>query len=169
MQDPSYWYAFLALLLGVGGYVLAKIGDRIYQASRTPKSMSEHLPNLERAYLRVVHKLRELAEVVKAAEEEKRYLPPEYRPILDQVLMLARLVEHASYEDAVANGVVPRYWFGSPSAEQPAMAVAPPDAPATGDQLVPGGPAVAAPPPDDWVRVGDQLVPRRRQQQNGTN
>lgn len=171
MTQPSYFYAFLALLLGAGGYFIAKALDRLHASLRTPKSMAEHLPELERAYLRVVHKNRELLEAVKAAQEERKHLPPEYQAILDQVLMLARLVEQSSYEEAVASGVVPRYWFGGPSDEQPVMAPQPGDyaPPSTATE-----PASAQSPQDptagggEWMRVGDQLVPRRRQQ-NGAN
>lgn len=169
-EHPSYWYAALAIALGIGGYVLSQLVHRIHEATKTPKSMSEHLPNLERAYLRVVAKNRELLEAVREANEERRHLPPEYQAILDQVLMLARLVEQSSYEEAVASGVVPRYWFGGPTEEQPVMT--PQVQPAEHTAVHEPGAAEAQPapqePPGEWMRVGGQLVPRRRQQ-NGAN
>ncbi|MCP4242334.1 MAG: hypothetical protein GY772_17405 [bacterium] len=124
MNGANWWVdfgPFLALAMGVGAFLVMKVGDKFMRAGRTPRSVGEWYPVLEEAYLRVVHKNRELLEAVAHAEKTKKELPTEYQAILDQVIMLARLVEQASYEAAVENGTVPRYWFGGPPTEHPQM------------------------------------------------
>ena len=139
----NFWMDYgpwLALLMGFGAFIVMRVGDRFAKALNTPKSMSEWYPVLEEAYLRVVHKNRELLEAVAYAEKTKKSLPPEYQAVLDQVIMLARLVEQASYEAAVQNGTVPRYWFGGqgekPQLAQPTQDVAPVETGYEGPQLV---------------------------------
>ena len=116
---------YLAILMGLGVFLLLKVGERMVRSATTPKTMSEWYPELERAYLAIVHKNRELLEVVAEAERVRKSLPDEYKVALDQVLMLARLVEHATFEQAMAQGVVPRYWFGGPGGDQPVLDEAP--------------------------------------------
>ena len=143
MSGANWWMDFgpyLAIMMGFGAFLVVKMGDRLIKAANTPKNMTEWYPVLEEAYLRVVHKNRELLEAVAHAEETKKSLPPEYQAVLDQVIMLARLIEQASYEAAVENGTVPRYWFGGPG-EKPDLATTPsgedpPSSPYEGPQLV---------------------------------
>lgn len=127
MNDMNWWAEYgpyMAIAMAAGAFILLRLADRMVQSYRAPKNMSEWYPELERAYMCIVHKNRELLEAVAEAEQLKKNLPDEYKAILDQVIMLARLVEQSSYENAVANGLVPRSWLGG-SGEQPVMIATP--------------------------------------------
>ena len=130
------WAVITGIFLSIGAFII-KIGDKLVATRNVPKDMREWYPELERAYLAIVNKNRELLEVVHEASELRKELPPEYQAILDQVLNMARLVENASFEQAAQDGVVPRYWFGGPQREAPMLQPLPPD-------KLP----VPAPPPD---------------------
>jgi hypothetical protein len=119
MWTGSPWVIVMSLSLGIGAFIISKILDRMTQAQAVPREMVDWYPELERAYLSIVVKNRELLEAVRAATELRKSLPPEYQAILDQVLMLARLVENASFEQAVQDGVVPRQWLGGPVGKTP--------------------------------------------------
>jgi hypothetical protein len=150
----SPWVIFMSLCMGVGAFVILKIADKVASKRHVPKEMSDHYPELERVYLAIVTKNRELLEVVREATEVRKELPAEYQAILDQVLMLARLVENASFEQAATEGVVPRRWFGGEITEKPSVPLplpaaseeAPPDS-----SPRPRGENVVAFPSREWI------------------
>jgi hypothetical protein len=152
------------VMLGAGTGTVVYLVLKIYDAPKVPADKAAARDELEYNVRRVINCNMQLMEACRDLADLGKRLPPEYRPIAEQTLRFAKLMEEATYAEGVEERIFPRPLFSAGDATPvPAHVViedvsyVPPPLAQMADRIAQGelGPASEA---GDWV--AGQLITR---------
>lgn len=103
----------MTLAMGIGAAVFTFVGLKIWEKPKLPKDLAECRDQLEIGARMVIRKNIELMEAVRFLADTCKTLPPEYLPVAYQVMRLAKVMEEASFDEGVNNGLFPRPMFNA--------------------------------------------------------
>lgn len=101
------------VMLGAGSGVVAFIVLKVSAAPKVPADKAAARDELELGVRRVVNANMHLMEACRDLADLGKRLPPEYRPIAEQTLRFAKLMEEATYAEGVSERIFPRPLFSA--------------------------------------------------------